>query len=71
MTDPAIAMTEQLIDQAAELGMRLTRAAADRNGRLPADCAVHLGEALRAVRRAAVALDRAVNGMPPKSSSAR
>ncbi len=59
-------MCEQLIDQASELGVRLRRAANWR--RLSAGCAIHLGEALQALGRAAESLDLPVQASAPISA---
>jgi hypothetical protein len=71
VTSTAIVTCEQIIDQAGELGVRLQRAAADRRGLLPAECAIHLRDALGAVRRAADALERSINAMPREATSRR
>lgn len=65
MTATIATLCEQIIDQAGELGVRLTRAARDRR-RFPVECAIHLRDALAALARAAEALDRQVQAPAPR-----
>jgi hypothetical protein len=70
MKPTAAAICEQIIDQAGELGVRLTHAA-DGRRRLPAECTVRLREALDALRHAAWALERDAHAQAAHAPSSR